>query len=81
VLWAIDGWGPERVEELRSEHARQRQALEAVVAGLGSGWSGHRLARELGRLAGDLLRDMDDEEQGCLRPGLLCDDHLDYQRR
>jgi hypothetical protein len=81
VLWVVDGWGPERVDELRSEHARQRQELDAVIQGLESGWSAERLALELTRLAGDLLRDMTEEEEGCLRASLLSDGHLSYERR
>jgi hypothetical protein len=81
VLWVVDGWGPERVDDLRREHARQRQELDAVIQGLESGWSAERLALELTRLAGDLLKDMIEEEEGCLRASLLCDGHLSYERR
>ena len=80
VLWAVDGWGPERVQELRIEHARQREELEAVIQGLDAGWNAERLALELARLASDLLEDMNEEEEGCLRASLLCDGHLSYER-
>lgn len=81
VLWAVDAWGPERVQDLRREHGRQRQELDAVIHGLESGWSGEYLASELARLTADLLRDMDEEEEGCLRASLLSDDHLTCERR
>jgi uncharacterized lipoprotein YmbA len=81
VLWAVDGWGPERVQDLRLEHARQRRELDAVIEGLESGWSDERLAQELTRLGDDLLRDMDEEEQGSIRADLLCDGVLTCERR
>lgn len=80
VLWAVDGWGPERVQDLRSEHARQRRELDDVIEGLEAGWSCERLSLELTRLAKDLLEDMDEEEAGCLRASLLADSHLSYER-
>jgi len=80
VLWAVDGWGPERVQELRSDHARQRRELDDVLAGLESGWSGERLALELTRLTDDLMKDMAEEETGCLRASLLNDGCLSYER-
>jgi len=81
VLWVVDGWGPERVRDLRQEHARQRLELDTVIEGLESGWSVERLALALRRLATDLLTDMDEEEDGCLRATLLGDRMLDYERR
>jgi hypothetical protein len=81
VLWVVDGWGPERVQDMRKEHARQRRELDTLIDGLNSGWDAERLARELRRLAADLLTDMDQEENGCLRESLLHDGVLDYERR
>jgi hypothetical protein len=80
VFAVIDGWGPERVRALETEHARQRRELDALVARLCSG-DVEQIAGALRALAGDLLRDMDEEEQGCLRPGLMSDGHLTIERR
>jgi hypothetical protein len=80
VLWAVDGWGPERVRELRSELARQRRELDEVLNGLESGWTGERVALELNRLADHLLKDMAEKEVGCLRASLLSDGCLSYER-
>jgi hypothetical protein len=81
VLWLVDGWGPERVQDLRREHARQRQALDALIVGLESGWSTERTGRELRSLAQALLQDMKEEEEGCVRADLLCDGVMDRERR
>lgn len=80
VLWAVDGWGPERVHELRSEHRRQRHELDGVLEGLASGWNRERASLELNRLADHLLKDMEEEEAGCLRASLLSDGCLSYER-
>jgi hypothetical protein len=68
------------VRALETEHARQRRELDALVARLCSG-DVEQIAGALRALAGDLLRDMDEEEQGCLRPGLMSDGHLTIERR
>jgi hypothetical protein len=74
VLAHVDVWGPERVQELLLEHERQRAELETIVEGIQGGWEVERLAVVLRSLVTDLLRDMNEEEEGCLSPRLLRDD-------
>jgi iron-sulfur cluster repair protein YtfE (RIC family) len=74
VLAQLDLWGPERVQALREEHARQRAELETIVEGIKSDWDVARLAVVLRSLVTDLLRDMEEEEDGCLNARLLRDD-------
>jgi hypothetical protein len=81
VFAVIDGWGPERVRDLETEHARQRRELDALVARFQSTGDVAQIAGALRALAGDLLRDMEAEEQGCLRAGLMSDGHLTIERR
>jgi hypothetical protein len=64
-------WGPERASSLREEHVRQRSELDTLVEGIESGWDLPRLALALRSLVVDLVRDMDEEEQGTLRLDLL----------
>jgi hypothetical protein len=66
VLAVLDSWGPERVRDLHTDHARQRRDL-------GSLWMMFDFATDLDEIAGalrdvaeDMLRDMDAEEAGCL---------------
>jgi hypothetical protein len=80
VFAVIDGWGPERVRALETEHVRQRRELDALVARFCSG-DVEQIAGALRALAGDLLRDMEEEEQGCLRAGPMSDGHLTVERR
>jgi hypothetical protein len=74
VLAVADIWGPERVQALLIEHARQRREFDTIVAGIDEGWDCERLALALRSLVADLLLDMDDEEQGCLRAEVLAQD-------
>jgi uncharacterized coiled-coil protein SlyX len=71
VFAVLDYWGPERIRELDTEHARQREELEALKAQLESEAEFQQLSAALSKLAGDLLKDMDAEEDGCLRASLL----------
>jgi sulfite reductase beta subunit-like hemoprotein len=66
VLHAVDSWGPERVRALHDEHARQRLALDAVLAKLEEAFDVDELAGDLRALATNLVRDMEEEEAGCL---------------
>lgn len=81
VFAVLDSWGPERIQELDIEHARQRQELDALRARLESEESIQRLSVAIGELAGDLLKDMDAEEDGCLRASLLSAVSLTIERR
>jgi hypothetical protein len=76
VLAHLDLWGPERVRDLREEHARQRAELDTLVEGTESRWDVGRLALTLRSLVTDLLLDMDEEERGCLSAELLRDERL-----
>jgi hypothetical protein len=71
LLGVMDVWGPERVEELLAEHARQRAQMNAILEGIESGWDTQRVAITLRSLATDLLVDMEEEERGCLDAELL----------
>jgi len=73
VLGNLDAWGPERVQELLSEHARQRAELETLAEGVQGGWDGGRLALTLRSLVTDLMLDMVEEEQGVLSASALQD--------
>lgn len=81
VFAVLDAWGPERVRDLHDEHARQRQALDVVLERFESGARVEDLALAVRALAADLLRDMEDEEDGCLRASLLSSDSLQVERR
>jgi hypothetical protein len=81
VFAALDFWGPERIRELDIEHARQREELDALTSKLDSEDDLQELSADLSKLAGDLLKDMDAEEDGCLRATLLCDVSLTVERR
>jgi hypothetical protein len=76
VLGNLDAWGPERVEGLLQEHARQRAELEALVEGIGEDWDAQRLALALRSLVTDLLLDMDEEEEGVLSASSLQDEMM-----
>jgi hypothetical protein len=73
VLSNLDDWGPERVDDLLEEHARQRAELDTLVEGLRNGWDAARLALTLRSLVTDLLLDMEHEERGCLSATALQD--------
>jgi hypothetical protein len=73
VLVCLDPWGPERVADLRDEHARQRAELDTLVGGIDAGLDRERLALTLRSLVTDLLIDMEEEEHGCLDSATLRD--------
>ncbi len=81
VFAVLDSWGPERIRELDLEHARQRLGLDALRARLESEESIHRVSAAISELADDLLKDMDEEEDGCLRASLLSAVSLTIERR
>ena len=81
VFAVLDAWGPERVRDLETEHARQRQALDALMGSFHCAGDIQQLALALRELAADLLADMDEEEQGCLRASLMSAGHLTIERR
>ena len=76
VLANLDLWGPERVQDLIEEHARQRAELETLVDGIDGDWDAGRLALALRSLTTDLLLDMEEEEKGCLSADLLRDEMI-----
>jgi hypothetical protein len=76
VLAHLDLWGPERVEDLFMEHARQRAQLETLVEGIEKGWDVERIALALRSLTTDLLLDMEEEEHGCVSASLLQDEMM-----
>jgi Hemerythrin HHE cation binding domain len=81
VFAVLDAWGPERIRDLENEHARQRKDLDALLERFESGEDLERLAGALRSLAVDLLQDMEEEEQGCLRASLLSAVSLRIERR
>jgi hypothetical protein len=76
VLAHLDLWGPERVQDLYTEHMRQRAQLETLVEGIETGWDVAHIALALRSLATDLLLDMDEEERGCVSASLLQDEMI-----
>jgi hypothetical protein len=66
VLAVLDTWGPERVRELHTEHARQRRTLGALWMMFDFANDIDELGAALRDLAEDMLRDMEAEEAGCL---------------
>jgi hypothetical protein len=73
LLQKLDAWGPVRVKEILSEHARQREELTVLTHRSRAG-SAHALAAATRRLIADLRTDMDAEERDLLHPDLLRDD-------
>ena len=80
VLAVVDHWGPERIRALQEDHARQRKQFATLLEGL-DGERTESLAHAVSRLVTDSVRDMDDEEQGCLSSTLLADGFLEIERR
>ncbi len=74
VLRKADAWGPERVETLLAEHARQRAELESLIEGEAGAWDDAAVALILETLVSDILVDMEEEERGTLSPSILRDD-------
>ena len=81
VFAVLDSWGPERIRELDTEHARQRQEFDALRARLESEENIDTLSAAVSTLADDLLKDMEAEEDGCLRANLLSAVSLTVKRR
>ena len=81
VFAVLDSWGPERIRELDTEHARQGHDLDALLARVEARENIQQLSAAVSGLAADLLKDMDAEEDGCLRASLLCDVSLTVERR
>jgi iron-sulfur cluster repair protein YtfE (RIC family) len=77
ALREADAWGEERVARLLAEHAEQRAELARLLADLRDrARPARELARELRRVAKDLLVDMDHEEATALGADVLHDDPL-----
>jgi hypothetical protein len=76
VLAHADAWGPERVDDLLDEHARQRAELDTLVEGVEADWEPENLALALRSLTTDLLLDMEEEERGILSASALQDQML-----
>ena len=76
IFAIIDAWGPERVKDLCDEHERQRRELDGLRRRFERDDDVERLADALHGLADALLRDMEEEEAGCLRASLLSADSL-----
>ncbi|HLH28382.1 MAG TPA: hemerythrin domain-containing protein [Acidimicrobiales bacterium] len=75
VLAALDAWGPERAERLRTEHAKQRGELAAFVSCCdGDGWRARSFAERVRLFVVELLEDMAIEETLLLDPAVLRDD-------
>jgi hypothetical protein len=71
VLAALDSWGPERVRELQSAHARQRRKLANLSTRLAFEPDPDELERALADLADDMSTDMESEEEGLLMQAAL----------
>jgi hypothetical protein len=80
ILAADELWGPERVKDLLEEHERQRAELDTLIEGVQAGWDLERLALVLRSLVADLLRDMQEEDDGCLSQELLNQPLIDAPR-
>ena len=81
VFAVLDSWGPERIRELDTEHARQGRDLAALRARVEARENVHQLSAAVSGLAADSLKDMDAEEDGCLRASLLSAVCLTVERR
>ena len=81
VFAVLDSWGPERVRDLDTDHARQRRQLAGLVAKLESKADVLDVAEALRGLVTDLLRDMEEEEGGCLRATAMSSGCLTVERR
>ena len=81
VLAVVDHWGPERLRAMHEEHARQRAELAGLLEGTEAGWQAEHLASVVRGLVTELVRDMDDEERGCLDAKLLGAHFLAIERR
>jgi hypothetical protein len=71
ILATEEVWGPERAQALIEEHERQRAEMDTLIEGIATGWDLERLALTLRSLAVDLLRDMQEEEEGRLSDAIL----------
>jgi iron-sulfur cluster repair protein YtfE (RIC family) len=74
ALREADAWGPQRVEALTAEHARQRRELEAFIELIESQRPPGELGRALRALSSALLVDMDEEETTFVNDSVLRDD-------
>lgn len=68
-----DGFGPERVRHLHSEHAEQRQELDQLVDAIREASSTDDLAASVRRLADMLRSDIEQEERDYVTEKLLRD--------
>ena len=69
-----DGFGPERVRHLHTEHAEQRKGLDALVDAIREASSVDDLAAGVTRLAEMLRIDIEEEEREYVTDKLLRDD-------
>ncbi|MBI4510503.1 MAG: hemerythrin domain-containing protein [Deltaproteobacteria bacterium] len=73
LLRTVDAWGPVRIEQMLTEHAREhgifRQTLDEIVASPPS-----HMAGAIRGLVADLRRHIEHEERSFLNPELLKDD-------
>lgn len=75
ILAADPPLGPERLQQLREEHARQRVELTALAEGCAQGkLPMEQLAARLRTFIADLLADMAEEERHLLARDVLRDD-------
>jgi iron-sulfur cluster repair protein YtfE (RIC family) len=69
-----DGFGPERVRHLHSEHAEQRKELDRLVDGIREATSPDDLVAGVTKLAEMLRIDIEEEEREYVTDKLLRDD-------
>lgn len=72
ALQDADAWGPERVAQLRDEHARQRHLIEQARSSLFG--RAEDVPGLVNALCSWMREDMEDEERTMLDPDLLRDD-------
>jgi iron-sulfur cluster repair protein YtfE (RIC family) len=69
-----DGFGPERARHLHSEHAEQRQHLDALVHAILDAKAPNEIKECVSKLADMLRKDIEEEERHYVNEALLRDD-------
>jgi hypothetical protein len=73
AIHEADGFGPERVRHLHTEHQEQRKELDRLVEGIREASSSDDLAERVSKLAAMLREDIEQEERDYVNEKLLHD--------